>query len=384
MITTCDVLVVGGGVAGVPAAVAAARAGARTLLVEKEEFLGGCGVTALHRYICGLYLNGPGEPRETLNPGLTREVIALLTALAPSSRPVRMGRVWGFPFEPAHFQTVYESLAQAEANLTWLASATLKTVQCDGDQISSVTVQTSSGITQVAPRTVIDATGSGVAIRLSGAAFELTPEPERQQGGCTLHLEGIEGDRHFLAIKIAWQLGHLTVAERVGLPPFAGFAIGHGEHDGFCKFSLPPDLACLEEDELQRRLVRAHTVLVAHVPELRRSRIVDRSRILEREGIRLAGEWELDEASVLQARKFVDGVVRNAWPIEFWKSGASGPLYAYPPDGDYYEIPRSCLRSRTVKNLFATGRCISASSKALASTRVMGPCIALGEAAGRL
>jgi len=384
MNTTCDVLVVGGGVAGVPAAVAAARAGAHTVLVEREAFLGGSGVTALHRYICGLYLNGPEEPGETLNPGLVREVITLLGRLAPSSRPLQMGRVWGFPFVPVHFLSVYEGLAKGEANLTRLASATLEAVQRNANRIASVTVRTPDGMLQITPRSVIDASGSGIAIRLSGAPYQLTPEPERQLSACTLHLEGIEGERGLLAVKIPWQFGHLPAAESAGLPPFAGFAIGHGENDGFFKFSIPHELACLGEEAVRQSLARVHAVLSAHLPELRHSRIVDRSHIMEREGIRLEGEWELDESSVLHARKFANGVVRNAWPIESWEPGSNGPHYAYPPDGDYYDIPRRCLRSREVTNLFAAGRCISVSSKALTSTRPMGTCIALGEAAGKL
>jgi len=385
MNTTCDVLVVGGGVAGVPAAVAASRAGARTVLVERESFFGGTGVTALHRYICGLYLNGPAEPTETLNPGLAREVVARLKKLSPASRPLQMGRVWGFPFQPAQLRSVYDDLVQGEANLTRLTSSTVKAVQYEEGHIASVTVQTPDGEQQIALRSAIDATGWGGLIRLSGAPFELAPEPERQLGGCTLHLEGIEGDRELLAIKIAWQLGRLPAAKTNGLPPFAGFAAGCGEHEGFCKFSIPPELARLDEETVHERLAQVHAILAALMPkELGGSRIVGHSRLVEREGIRLAGEWELDEVSVVQGRKFANGVVRNAWPIEFWEPGASGPLYAYPPDGDFYEIPRRCLRSRTVPNLFATGRCISASSKALASTRAMGTCIALGEAAGKL
>ena len=99
--------------------------------------------------------------------------------------------------------------------------------------------------------------------------------------------------------------------------------------------------------------------------------------------MRLVGEWELDEPSILQGRKFPNGVARNAWPTESWVPGG-GPVYAYPPDGDYYEIPRRCLHSGAVPNLFATGRCISVSRKALSSTRTMGTSIALGEAAGKL
>jgi len=385
MNSTCDVLVAGGGVAGLPAAVAASRAGARTLLVERERFLGGTGVTALHRYICGLYLNGPSEPSATLNPGLAREVVARLRTLAPASRPLQMDRSWGFPFEPAHLRAVYENLAEGEANLVRLTSSSVKAVECaEGGGIASVTVQTPEGEQHFTPRAVIDATGSGAVIRLSGAPFALASEPERQPGGCTLHLAGIEGDRQLLAMKIAWQLGRLPAAEAVGLPPFAGFAAGCGEHEGLCKFSLSPELALLGKGAIQQRLDRVHALLAERLPELRQSRVVGHFHLIEREGIRLAGEWELDESSILKGRKFPNGVVRNAWPIEYWEPDVSGPLYAYPPDGDYYEIPRRCLRSSTVPNLFATGRCISATRKALSSTRPMGTCIALGEAAGKL
>ena len=384
MNSTCDVLVVGGGVSGLPAAVAAARAGARTLLVERESYLGGTGVSALHRYICGLYVNGRREPKETLNAGLAREVVARLKELSPSSRPLQMDRGWGFPFEPTHLRTVYENLARGESTLAQLTPATVEAVRCDNGCITSVTVRTAEGVEEIAPRTVIDATGTGTVIRLSGAALEPAPEAERQLSGYTLHLEGIQGERHLLAIKISWQLGRLPAAERAGLPPFAGFTPGCGEQEGFCKFSIPPDLARLGDEAIQQRLAKVHALLAAHLPELHESRITGRTHVMEREGVRLVGEWELDENSVLHARKFPNGVARNAWPIELWEPGASSPLYAFPPDGDYYEIPRRCLHSRTLSNLFATGRCISASSKALTSIRTMGACIALGEAAGKL
>jgi len=385
MNSPCDVLVAGGGVAGLPAAVAASRAGARTVLIERESFLGGSGVTALHRYLCGLYLNGTDEPKETLNTGLTREIVTRLRALSPSSHPLLlMGRAWGLPFEPNHLRAVYERLAEWESNLTLITSSTVETVQCSGNRITDVTVRTAESEEHITPRAVIDATGSGAVIRLAGAPFQTTPESECQPGACTLHLEGIEGDRQLLAIKIAWQLGRLPLLERSGLPPFAGFAAGCSEHEGFCKFSIPPELARMGEEAIQQRLARVHALLAERLPELRESRITGRTRVMERENIRMEGEWELDEDAILHGRKFPSGVVRNAWPIEFWEPGHPSPLYTYPPDGDYYEIPRRCLRSRTITNLFAAGRCISASSKALASTRPMGTCIALGEAAGKL
>ncbi|MFA7344896.1 MAG: FAD-dependent oxidoreductase [Terrimicrobiaceae bacterium] len=378
----CDILVVGGGVAGLPAAVAAARTGAHVVLVEKSGFLGGAGVAALHRHVCGLYPNGGTKPRETLNAGLTREIVSILAALSPSNRPIQMGRVWVLPFEPAHLRSVYESVARDEQNLAVLFSSAVKSVACDGRHITGIDVRTPDASLKLHPAAVIDATGSGEIIRLSGAPFELAPGPERQLAGCSLHIGGIEGDRELLGVKMAWALSRLPADETRDLPLFASFSPGSADDDGFGKFSLPPSPESQDPVVLNGHLDRLHALLATHLPELAHSRILARSPRMEREGLRLAGRWELDEASLLAACKFPDAVARSAWPIEFWDPSGTAPRLAYPPDGDYADIPARCLRSRTIANLFATGRCISASSRALASTRVMGTCMALGEAAG--
>ena len=378
----CNVLVAGGGVAGVPAAVAAARLGMSVVLLEREAFLGGAGVSALHRYICGLYLNGDKPPADTLNAGIQREIVDRLCALSPSSAPVRLGRVWGFPFETEHLKTVYTDLARQEANLTIVSSSALESVRCESGRIVTMTMRTADGTREIAASAVVDCTGSGEVIRLSGAPFKIAPDHERQTSGCTFQMDGIEGDRELLGVKIAWLLSRLPADETVELPFFAGFAPGAEADDGFCKLSVPPDLARMGEAHLAGLIVRFHAILAEHLPELRNSRVLRHSGVMEREGIRLMSEWELDEASILDACRFPDGVVRNAWPIEFWdQTGVPG--YAYMPDGAHYEIPRRCLHSRSIKNLYAGGRCIAASSRALASIRVMGTCMALGEAAGK-
>ena len=105
-------------------------------------------------------------------------------------------------------------------------------------------------------------------------------------------------------------------------------------------------------------------------------------RVLDREGRRIRGEYTLTKEDVLSAAKFPDGVVRNAWPIELWDR-SKGTVYKYVPAGDYYEIPFRCLMVRDVPNLLTAGRCISVTREALGSTRVMGTCMALGEAAGK-
>jgi hypothetical protein len=119
------------------------------------------------------------------------------------------------------------------------------------------------------------------------------------------------------------------------------------------------------------------------LPEFKKSFIVKRRyKITERQGQAVLGHYILKADDVVSAKKFPDGVVNSSWPIEFW-SKDRGPEYSYI-SGDYYQIPERALCSIRYENLFCSGRCISADSRALASCRVMGTAIATGEQAGAL
>jgi len=105
-------------------------------------------------------------------------------------------------------------------------------------------------------------------------------------------------------------------------------------------------------------------------------------RVVDREGPRLCGEYTLTSDDILNARKFPDGAVKNAWPIELWDQ-EKGPSYRYLEPGNYHEIPLRCLKAQGISNCWSAGRCISATREALGSTRVIGICLSLGEEAGR-
>jgi hypothetical protein len=105
-------------------------------------------------------------------------------------------------------------------------------------------------------------------------------------------------------------------------------------------------------------------------------------RVLDREGPRVRGGYALTADDVLRARKFRDGVVKNAWPIELWDQ-TKGPQLEYLEPGEHYEVPLRCLEPEGLENCWSAGRCISATREALGSTRVAGTCISLGDQAGR-
>ena len=102
-----------------------------------------------------------------------------------------------------------------------------------------------------------------------------------------------------------------------------------------------------------------------------------------RESRRVIGRYQLTRDDVLSGRKFDDAVARASWPIELWEEGRLGATYEYPDDGQTYDIPLRSLQARDVDNLFVAGRCMSATHEALGSARVIGTCLATGEAVGR-
>jgi hypothetical protein len=377
----CDILVVGGGVAGVPAAVAAARLGLRVILAEQNGFLGGAGVTGLHRHICGLYGDDPATAAATLNAGLAREVAL---ALAPGRRhaPVQMGRVWVLPYSTGNFQSLYEDLAGGERRLDVLPNARAVAVRRNGRRLRSVTVAEGCRHTEISAKVFVDCTGDAAVARQSRAACRVAGTRARQLAGFTVRVGGLVGDDPLLPIKVPYGLAQAVRGRELpGHFKYTAFSRGQG-NDGYCKFSFPSR----ERDVARARAAAglALRILARDLPAFRAAKVLEYSpQILQREGPALLGRYALTARDILKARKFPDGVVRNAWPIELWEHG-QGPVYRYPPAGDSYEIPARCLRARDVDNLYSAGRCISASRAALGSTRVMGACIALGEAAARL
>ena len=97
----------------------------------------------------------------------------------------------------------------------------------------------------------------------------------------------------------------------------------------------------------------------------------------------IVGEYVLTGADVLEGKKFTDAVARCAWPIEQWNADGVA-RFRYLPPGAYYEIPARALQAAKIKNLFMAGKTVSADVDAIASARVMGCCLATGEAAGNL
>lgn len=379
----CQVLVVGAGVAGVPAAIAAARAGADTLLVEQTGFPGGTGVTGLHRHICGLYPGeAPGEPTdpdltpEWLNAGLVRDVCDRLRVRAPDRKPIRLGRVRLLPYATADFRAVFAEMLGMEKQLRPSFEDAVRGIRLESGRIVSVMTDRH----EIRPRVVVDCSGAGVVIQAS----PLLHEPVAANGqlaGYVIRLTGLDTGDDLLPIKVPYAIRRAVEEGTLpGTLRFATFTPGDSRDEGWCKLSLPAGTGGAQALAEARQL---HACLREALPAFRVSRLVEHTpEVLEREGIRLKGLYTLTEEDVLTSRRFPDGVARSGWPIELWDP-QRGPTFRYPPPGTACDIPLRCLKAAGARNLFCAGRCISATHEALGATRVMGSCMALGEAAGR-
>jgi len=379
----CDVLVVGGGITGIAASIKAVREGANTVLIEKNSFPGGAAITGLHRFICGLYPNTADMPNNILNEGIASEICFMLKKLAPEKTPMRMGKVYVLPFATKNLISVLRSLSEKEEKLKIYYNTSAFSVKKEINAIASVTVQNLNNKFDIIPQTVVDCSGDGVIIQKSGARYRVTSPDKQQLSGYTFRVKGLEDVTDILAVKVPYYLS--KAAEQKKIPfylKYTTFVSGDDEDEGYCKLNIPPALTTKRGKQAEKDALLVHNYLSQVLPVFKKSYIVEMSpEVVDREGPRLYGEYTLTADDVISARKFSDGIVKNAWPIELWDQ-QKGVIYKHLEPGENYEIPMRCLVTKNIKNLFCAGRCISVTPEALGSTRVMGTCISLGERAG--
>lgn len=374
-----DIIVAGAGVAGIAAAVAASRLGCRVLLVEKTGMIGGTATGGAVGAVCGLFKNGGDSPGELLNRGIVEEIVS---ALLETHQVKKIGKVFTLPYSPEQLLSVLETLCRSEANLQIMLNGSITSVTVDDAVISAVDLATDNGTCNCSPRVLVDATGDGSLSFLAGAGFELSPAGELQMAGFTATLSGIAAGADSLSLKIPF-----AIAKGIGsgrIPEIFRYTVyypGNRATEGVLKISLP-DNAESRGIDLPLQAGNLLSFLAEDLQELEKASIAMTSkRLFSREGRRVSGGYRLTAEDILTGRKFPDAVVRGAWPMELWTPGRA-VSYRYPPDGDYYEIPLACIKAEGIKNLLLAGRCISVTHEALASTRVIGTCAALGEQAG--
>ena len=346
-----DIIVVGGGAAGIAAAVNAARAGCPTLLLDRRPAAGGTGGFSGLTTLCGLY----DDEGHFINEGFARD----FAEAVGEGAPVRMGRVWVLRYRPQRFQQQSARLLAETPGLQtrWNAPLT-EAVVADGRivQLNGFPV-----------RAVIDCSGTAEVARAVNAECLATDETT-QAPAVLFPLHNVTGKLDSLAV-VAQVLLPLT---RAGFPPL-NFQPGFEPGVFIVKFTGRPDQVPALIGFLQKNVPgfeKCRTPATEFVPAQRAGRMI-------------VGKYLLTGADVLGGGRFPDAAARCAWPVEQWDA-AGAARFRYLPAGTHYEIPARSLQAAKIDNLFMAGKTISADVDAIASARVMGCCLATGAAAGNL
>jgi len=394
-----DVLVIGGGSAGVAAAIAAARQGADTLLVERHAFFGGAGTASLVHSFCGLYdfPTSPDAPAKLANPGLPAELERELRAQGIAHGPLRMGKVDVLMHQPQRLALFFDQWCSKQANLKVLLHTKLIDVQVASRRVAEVTLHCRGSGWKVRPRTLVDASGDAVLAAIANHPWDQTPAHELQRpayivGLAEVDAAALSGDG---PLKIAGCLARAIQAQK--LPAAAAgahFRAGSTANEGFLTLDLTGDSPECSFDATDARSLtwiemQGREVTFAIIEYLRTAlEGFSKARIATlplragiRESRRWIGETVLTEDDLLESRVCEQSVAKATWPMEL-RETARGPRLLYPREAKAGGIPLSCLRARDLENVFVAGRCLSATHRAQASIRVMGTAVATGQAAG--
>lgn len=388
----CDVLVVGGGAAGLAAATAAGRAGARVVLLERYGFLGGLATAAQVGTICGLYLrDGSGPVPVPANEGFPMEFASRLRQTA-QSQPIRLDRgLWILPYFPPAFAHIADSLIRETKNIDVILHATVCDACSQHGRVESVTAFAWNDRLLFQPAAVVDCTGEASVAALAGAASE--DGGSDQAPALVFVLENIDpalAARGLLEVRRelrqAVESGSLPpLCERLSLVP------GTGQNGSFAfklaLFPASPSVPLWRQITHWEREARAHlaplvSCLASRVPACKNARLASLAPQLGvRSGRRIQGRSRLSNSHVLQAQKDPAGIARGAWPLERWGENPK-PEMTFFAERDYYDIPLDCLRPVGLENVFVAGRCFAADAGAMTSARVIGTALATGWAAG--
>ncbi len=422
-----DVVVAGGGTAGIVAAIAAARMGSRTLLVEQNGFVGGTAVMGLP--ILGFHNNREerivgGIPWELMERLFKLDAAADLRLLEEGGQigrgtPEYCARQIGV--YPEAFKAVaLEMLREAGVEIilhTWVTDVLL-----EGRRVAGLVVENKSGRTAIPAGAVVDCTGDGDVAARAGAPFErgrpgdqvtqpltmlfalsqVDLDRAEQAGAATRRNQEVLGSEYW---RTHYHCSHILLKQWQAeldreFPELAGTMIrfnirdwGEGVYWAGNMLHIPR-LDASDGDQLTRAEIlgrdfvwRLSEFLRGHVPGFERCHLVGTfHQIGVRETRRILGEYYLTYEDVLEARRFEDGIALCGYWVDIHDH--KGVWLHIPGQGTQvkaggaYAIPYRCLVPKEVDGVLVAGRCLSASHEAQASARVMAQCMAMGEAAG--
>ena len=410
-----DVLVVGGGPAGLGAAVGAAEAGARVVLAERYGFLGGNATAALVMPLMSFHTqhhqperrgattllptdHGPGDP-------VVRGVLARLLAKlvkAGGAIPPSLATGYVVPFDPEWFKLSALDLLD-EAGVQFLFHAFASGVLQKNHSVEGAVLETKSGPVVIRAKVIVDCTGDADLAVAAGAPYEvgradglvqpMTLMFRIAQFGHAAFEEYVKKNpKQWRGVHGLWDLVREATEAGVLKLPREDILFFATPHEGEVSVNstrvtrvLGTDVWDLSYAEWKSRqqMRQIAAFLREYVPGFEESYVVQSGvNVGIRETRRILGDYQLTADDVLSARKFDDAIARGAYPVDIHNPAGTGTILKRLPSGEAYDIPLRSLMPRGVERLVVAGRCISGTHEAHSSYRVMPIVMATGQAAG--
>jgi len=396
-----DVVVVGGGPAGIMAAASAARTGRSVILLERYGFLGGAGTAGGLSTFCGLHAKVYGEHRQVIH-GLADELLDRLAKLDGLSKPhltINDG-IQAQAFDISSYKLAADDLVVGSGARLLFHALAVGVVMADEHTIDAVLIESKSGRHAVRGRVFIDASGDGDVAAWAGAPYEKSPGINGMlYPSLMFRINGVDavaaGEKPWRTVERL-----MEEAERAGTHKFPRKKpIVRPQRNplewraNLTQLSNPDgsavdgtDVDQLTHGELQGRqqVFDAFAFIRDNTPGFGDSYIVDIApQIGIRETRRIIGRYQLTEDDVLDCADFPDTIGVNGWPVE---AHVAGTVEFRWPRGEnprgFNQLPFRMLLPQRIRNLYVTGRCASMTHNAQSAARVTGPCFAMGEAAG--
>jgi hypothetical protein len=393
-----DVVVLGGGPAGIAAAVSAARAGRSTLLIERYGFLGGMGTAAGVTNFCGLHANVHGDIRQVVH-GVAADLLARIDRLGGLNAPHTVfGKTSAQAYDTAAYKIAADDLLLSSGAKLLFHALAVGVAMASDRTIQALLVETKSGRAAIAGRCFIDASGDGDLAAWAGAAFDkgdgagnlLYPSTMFRLNGIDpvragsdwslipkLMLQAEAEGRYVFPRKtpivrpqknpMEWRVNLTQLANAQGLAM-----------DGTNAQELS------DAEVLGRQQIASVAGFLKEVPGFEKSYIVDIApQVGIRETRRVRGLYQLTESDVLDCASFDDTIGVNGWPLELHLKGDVEFRWPKIPESrGFNHLPYRMTVPPGLDNLWVAGRCASMTHEAQSAARVTGACFVMGQAVG--
>lgn len=386
-----DVVVCGGGPAGIGAAIAAAERGAKTAIVERLGFFGGMATAGLVNPMSEFAYNG-----RQVSGGIpwrfAEEMVAMGGAMVEHPR-------CNISFDPEVYKLVaHRMLTNAGVKCfmnTYIADALM-----DGNRVTGIVTVNKSGMQVIEGSYFIDATGDADIAHFAGVPM-LPKKESMQPGTLCFHLTGVDTttERMHIIHQKNHRFNHQATFVRetlfalreqgVHVPLFGGPWLATTMSPGCITVNMTRSAVdAVDSEDLQKAENQMREdayclfkLLKEHVEEFKNSTLSSTAVVAGiRESRRIRGMHVLTGEEYVTAHKFADSVARACHPVDIHLPGDEGQKLTFPQDAGY--IPYRSLVVENFPNLLVAGRAISADEEAFAAIRVQVPCMETGQAAG--